>query len=222
MGLPASRSGALAKQAALDADGLPVRFDRLVDLLPRRLVCFRPESGPVELWREMRPDERGPLEARAAALDLALRPFREDQVTDVEASIGAMLAGFRSMRQQGEAVEDVVVITRAVLREFPAWAIAQGCLKIARHETRSDPRFAPNDAEIVEVVRNVVKPYREALDAATALLGAVVQSGETARGSTVRERPQPSPLLVGDGKHAHRVAAELAARKARRDSGAPA
>jgi hypothetical protein len=213
-----SRLHALALPAKKESDGLPIRFDRDVDMeIPRRVICWWPNTGPLELRREMRPDERAMVEARSAALELALQPFHFDQITEVEASIGAMFAGFRSMRQQGEAVEDVVAITRAVLREFPLWAITKGCLKIARHEIRGDPRWAPNDAEIVDVVYDLVKPYHEALDGTKKLLAAVVQA-ETrmpTRGS-VREPHQSSPPEPSDGKHAARVAAGLAARKASR------
>ena len=166
--------------------------------------------------RGMRADERAAVEVRGAALALALRPFAEaDDGSAVMASIGAMFSGFRSMRQQGDDIEATVRITMAVLREFPAWAINQTCLKIARHETKHDPRFAPNDAELADQVRAVLKPYREALDAARALLGSAVRTEPEphARGS-VREAKPPVPGM-GDGRHASRVAADLDAMKAR-------
>jgi hypothetical protein len=192
---------------------LPVRFDKLVDYeLPRRMICFRPTTGPFEIRREMRPDERAAAEARAAALEIALLPHGDSARSEIEAAIAGMLSGFRSMRQGEDDAATAVAITRAVLREFPAWAILQGCLKIARRETRCDPRFAPNDAEIVEVVRSIVKPYREAFDAASALLVAVVQDARPVA-AVPRELPK-----IGDGKHGERVAADLERRKAERAS----
>lgn len=206
----------LALPARKEPDGLPVKFDREVDLeIPQRLICWRPDHGPFELRREMRSDERAVVEARFAALELALRPYNDQQVGEINASIGAMLAGFRSMRQQGDDVESTIAITRAVLREFPAWAILQGCLKIARRETRCDPRFAPNDAEISDVIRSIIKPYQEARAAATALLGAVIQQGALPQRGSGRETHREPPLAAGDGKHGQRVLADIAARKAR-------
>ncbi len=160
----------------------------------------------------MRADERGLVTARSAALELTLQSFDDESRNGLKASIGAMLGGFRSMRQQGEDVDAVVTITLAVLRDFPAWAITAACLKIARHETRNDPRFAPNDSEIAEAVRAIVRPYREAYDATVALLGAIVQAEKIQTRSSTRENIPT--VHIGDGKHAQRVAAELAARKA--------
>jgi hypothetical protein len=61
-----------------------------------------------------------------------------------------------------------------VLREFPAWAIAQACRKIVCGETKLDRRFPPNDSEIFDVVAGVVRLYGENLRQAKALLDAPV------------------------------------------------
>jgi hypothetical protein len=180
----ASRSRALAKQAKLTADGLPVFFDGEVDVaIPGRLICFRPDHGPVEIRRPMEAVERGAVEARAAALEIALAPFSVEEKPQLEASVGAMFAGFRSMRQQGEDIESTVAITLAVLREFPAWAITKVCLKIARHEAGFDQRFAPNDAELASAVSKIIDPYRRNLRQARQLLDAVVDSPRQSRTS---------------------------------------
>lgn len=222
-----SRATQLRKLALLarrESDGLPVRFDRDVDLeIPRRLISFRPMTGPLAMRRAMRDDERDAVQARAAALELALEPYRDEAASEINATIGAMLAGFRSMRQQGDDVESTIAITRAVLREFPFWAITQACLKISRRETQCDPRFAPNDAEIVEVVRSIVKPYRETFTAASALLSAVVENIEPRYRGSTRETQQAPPVSVGDGNHGARVAADLERRRMQRENGsAPA
>ena len=215
---PVSRSNVLAKQAKRDADGLPEQFNRLVDLeLPQRLICWRLDHGPVELRRAMRPDERAAVEVRCAALEIALQPHGDEDRADIEAAIAAMFSGFRSMRQAGEDAEAAIAITRAVLRDFPAWAIVAGCLKIARHETKCDPRFAPNDAELVDVVRALVKSYREAFEAASLLIGATVQPIQIPHRSSTRDSQQAHSIQLGDGKHAQRIAADLAARKARNE-----
>ena len=175
-GLQATRLRTLALPAKKEANGLPVRFDRDVDFeIPRRLICWRPDGQPVELRRSMRPDELALVESRSAALTIALEPYGMESRDELKAAIGAMFSGFRSMRQQGDDVESVIAITLAVLRDFPAWAITMGCLKIARRETKIDPRFAPNDAEIAEVISTIVKSYREALEAVSKLLNATVK-----------------------------------------------
>jgi hypothetical protein len=207
----------LAAAAKRSTDGLPVRFDKDADLeIPRRTVCWRPDSGPLGLRRDLRPDERGTLEARAAALELALEPFKPAERSGLKAGVAAMFGGFRSMRQQGDDIDAVVTVTLAVLREFPAWAVRAACLKIARRETRCDPRFAPNDAEIADVVGGLVKPYKEALDGAQAVLAAEV-SVDVRR--VVAPSPPPS---AGDGKHGARVKADLARRGADRSTQEPA
>jgi len=200
----------LARQANRNADGEPVYLDRNVDIeLSRRLVSFRPNSGPLEMRREMTLQERSDVEARTAALELWISPFGPDERGEIEASIVAMLAGFRSMRQQGEDIDSMVAITCAVLRDFPAWAIKKTCLKIARREIQHDARFAPNDAEIAGLVRDLVAPYRKNFEQANALLQAVVEPKRAA--PTARKIPGPPP---GDGKHGQRVAADIVARKA--------
>ena len=189
-----SRLQRLARQANRNGDGGPVLLDRSVDVeIPRRLIAFRPATGPVEIRREMAPQERGEVEARAAALELWVAPFSPDDRAEIEASIGAMLGGFRSMRQQGADLENILAITCAVLREFPAWAIKKACLKIARRETKLDGRFAPNDGEIVDVVYSLVEPYRRQLDQARALLEAFVE--QTHKDSpSFSDRPFGAPL----------------------------
>jgi len=193
-----------------------VRFDRDVDFeFPRRLVCFRPMEGSIVIRRQMRQDERVAVQTRAAALELCLEPLIEAEVAAVEASIAAMLGGFRQMRQEGENVVRTVEITRAVLREFPAWAITKACLRLARRETNLDPRYAPNDAQIADEVRSILKPYREAFAQASALLKAAVEESVRRRdvGIPTSTKSLPAPLA---GERAERLKADLEERKQRR------
>ena len=187
----------------------------------RKLVAFRPgDGGQVELRRAMTMTERGAVEARALALREVLRPQGEDERAEVESALAAMLGGFRSMRQTGEDAEIVVAVLRAVLREFPSWAIERACLRIARRQAGLDPRWAPNDAEVVAVCEAVVADYRAALANAEDLLGGVVVPAPQSTGSAHRRpnKPEPKPALPGDGGHGARVAADLASRRARRES----
>jgi len=179
--------------AERDADGLPVEFDRECDHeIPRRLFCSWKEEGkPREVVRALTAGERAKLDARAAALEQALR-YLPDEERPIKAELAAMFSGFRSMRQQGEDIAATVEITRGVLRQFPLWAIAKGCMKIAQGRARLDRRYAPNDAEINKVIAGIVRPYCEAIDRARALLLAPV--AEAPRSHQTAERVSESPL----------------------------
>lgn len=136
-----------------------------------------------------------------------------------------MFGGFRSMRQEGDAAEGIVMVTASVLREFPVWAIEKACIRIARNQAGLDPRYPPHDTQVYMVVAEVVREFRETLKTVEALLFAPVEK------PLPLPHPKPrsaeyQPLPVGadpnaplqmppDGKHAARVAAELAERKAR-------
>jgi hypothetical protein len=162
-----------------------VAFDKDVDLnIPRAvLTAWKPDGRPRPLQRVLTTGERGAVEARAAALELALAPFGQEQRATVEAAVGAMFNGFRAMRQQGDDIEYSALVTLGVLRDFPAWAIERACLKIARHEVELDARYAPNDGQIADVVREVLRPYRQAFEQASGLL----------RGSVEAEASIPQP-----------------------------
>jgi hypothetical protein len=138
----------------------------------------------------------------------------------------ACFSGYRAMRQMGEAARAVVDVTLAVLREFPAWAIAQACRKIVCGEAKLDRRFTPNDTEIFDIVTDVVRPYRENLRQAKALLDAPVDEpphrGTSGRLAPIRPWPEKAPQrpLVEPMTKSRRetLMADLAARKARNDA----
>lgn len=219
--LPASTSNA------------PRYFDRRCDVeLQRLFSAWIPDDGARAVRRALTGEERGALMARERELAGALHPYLPGERDAVEAQLAGMFTGFRSMRQQGEDAEGIVATTAAVLQPFPVWAIAKACMKIARREAGLDPRFAPNDTEIFGVVDAIVKDYRKTLATVEALLIAPVE-GEP------RALPAPPPIDPGeldamrlrlqgkltsgpafekrepDGKHAERVAADLAARRKR-------
>jgi hypothetical protein len=209
--------------------------DRSCDIeLPRRVFSsWTPSNGSRAIVRALTDEERQRLARREAELAEGLRPFSNDQAPRVRAAIAKMLGGFRSMRQQGADVVATVEAAVEVLAKFPAWAIQQGCFKIARREAGLDPSYAPHDNEIFHAVEEIVKPYRKALANAKALLDAPVEPDESPREKPKRE-PLPamdwslSPSMPGakpsrgDGNHMARVLADLEARRARRELGLPA
>lgn len=172
--------------------------------------------------------ERSALEARAAELSAGLRAFEREEREVVRSTLHAMLGGFRSLRESGEDAETAVEILLAVLREFPTWAIEEACMRIAQHKADADPpldpRWAPSDAQIYQIVADLVQPHRQTLQRVQALLSAPVEIPqpqerisraeiEAKLGREIKERQQ-----FEDGGYAARVAADLAARKAARQA----
>jgi len=170
--------------------------------------------------------ERSELQAHEARLAEALTPFVPSEETRVRASLAAMFSGFRSMRQEHDDALDVVRITTTILREFPAWAIAQGCLAVIQGKTKLDRRFAPNDSEIYDVVAEVVRYGRKRLEITRAMLAA--RSTERPAKPAMREyaptglpritawRKSPPPAIPPE--RLERLRADLAARKARNEA----
>lgn len=217
--------------AKRDADGIPVERDADCDEIARRVFSnWIPDRGQREIRRELRADERRALEVRAAALADAMLPYdRSDKRAraKAEAYLAAMFAGFRSSRQQDDAAEAMVDVTAAVLRGFPLWVITRVCLSASRGEDGFNPRFAPNDSELYAAAQRLMLPYRKAMATTQALLSAPVekpvppplksiQGPRKAHIST--EAAPPKPVDFGDGRHAQRVMADIAARRADREA----
>ncbi len=162
----------------LRAPAEPPQFlNRAADFdIPNRVWSnWKPVNGSRSLKRELLPAERGLVEGRRTELAEGLGPFSLEEIPRVEIALNAMFSGYRSMRQVDGAGEATVEVTRAVLREFPAWAIEKACVRIARNEVGLDPKWPPNDAQIHEVVAGIVKPYQAALNTAQELLAAPLE-----------------------------------------------
>ena len=195
---------------------MPVAFDRGLDLLKRKLIVWSPSDGSTaELCRALTPDERSNLQARADALEGALAPHSEDDRERINSALTAMFAGFRQMRQSGDDMEATITITRAVLRDFPPWAIEQACLKIARHEIAGlDPCWPPSDAQIVEAVKATVKLRKQALDDARLVLSAIERQERVPRSGSA-PRAQLPPEISPERLRA--VLADCEARRLRKE-----
>lgn len=217
-----SRSGALAKLAKTDSDGLPIVYDRAIDLeLPKKVFShWIPTVGPRAKIRELTAEERSSLEIRAASLEVCLTPFRKGD-PDVEAAIYGMFGGFRAMRARGEDALATLEVVTAILAEFPAWAIIKACLKIAK----TNLNWALNDGQIYAEVKEIVRLYKFHHDQAHALLDAPVEAPPKPIPVGSRQtaaEPTEDPVRVpGDGKHFDRIKADLEARKARSAAQSP-
>ncbi len=217
-----------ALPAKRDAKSLPVRLDKECDIeLPQQLfAAWIPDTGPRAIVRPLTAEERAKIEARAGALEDALKPFTRTDEHAVRASINGLFSGYRAMRQFGEDARAVVDVTVAVLRDFPAWTIAQALRKIVCGETKLDRRFPPNDTEIFAVTADVVGPYRENLRQAKALLDAPIDEppprGLSGRFALIRSRPEKVPqrpnIAPMTKSRRHALMADLAARRARNDA----
>lgn len=208
----------------------PRYFDRYTDTELRRLFsAWKPDNGPQAIVRELTSGERAELTQRARELHDGLCGYLSHERAEVDASLAAMFGGFRSMRQEGDAAESLMLVTANVLREFPVWAIVKGCMKIAQNQAGLDRRWPPNDAEIYEIVSDVVKEYRRTLANIDALLAAPVDAPRQMIAPAITPPNDVRPLgadpqapLVevrpNDGKHAARVAAQLAAKRAEREA----
>lgn len=213
----------------------PKVLDREADIdLPRKLwENWIPANGKRAIVRAFTDAERGCVQRRHAELTHGLEPFLPQQRDRIRAPVHAMLGGFRSLRESGEDAETAVEVLLAVLRDFPAWAIEEACIRIARRDIDIDPpldrRWAPSDSQIYAVVSAIVQPFRKALATAQALLDAPVALPpaprpsraeiETTLGRAVSDRSAvvtapPVPAEIGDGKHAQRVMEDLRRRKA--------
>lgn len=162
------------------AEGLPIFLDRTVDLGMRNLICYRGADGAVELVRELRGWEREAVEAREAALELALEPWSDRDADQLRADVGAMFSGFRQMRQQGEDIENAAIVLLALLRNLPAWVISKACARIGNDEAGLDKRYAPNDVQVVAICTGVAAPYRQRLAYARELLRGVAPAANQA------------------------------------------
>lgn len=218
----------------------PPLLDKTADFeIPARVWSnWKPAFGPRAVKRELTTDERATVARRAAALDGSLVPFTPRESDLVEGAIHGLLAGYRSARPGLEGAEAMAEVTKAVLRPFPAWAIVVGCQKIVRGDVEGLSRdWAPSDRAIHDVIADIVRPYQVALTNARALLAAPVEQPEPPRLSRAEiEAKLGRPVADGarvhpisntpgepdgpprDGKHAQRVAADLAARAARREA----
>lgn len=215
-----SRLGALAKPANYDRGGVPVAYDPVIDLLPSRLIVWRGNDGKVEITRPLMAEERAAIDARCAAIELALEPHNENDRAGIEAALGAMFSGFRQLRQVGEDVGAMVTITRAVLHRSPAWAIKRACIMIASGEARLDRRFPPSDAQIADVVDGILRPLIKAMRDGREILKAGVRQEPPLGGYRSAPSKSRDPMPEIDEMTNERRAAlvaDLEARKRRNE-----
>jgi hypothetical protein len=90
-----------------------------------------------------------------------------------------MFGSFTQMRQTGDEAVAIVMATRELLEDFPAWAIEKACMSIRTNGIWRNGAFdrvwPPSESEIVDEVRKELRLYGDQHASAVALLGAVVE-----------------------------------------------
>jgi hypothetical protein len=195
----------LPKRLTANAASGPPEVDPLCDVYLQRLVCWRPDKGPIEIVRPLDAEERSCLTAHEAELEYCLTPYGEAERDEIKFAIVALFSGFRYLlRQEGISVETSIETLMVHLRDMPAWAIKRGCGLIINKNLA----FAPNDGQIITTVLDIVRVYQDRLRRVQDLLTA-----EVADRTPLVQAPRKNVDRIGDGKHTQRVLAELEARK---------
>lgn len=142
---------------------------------------------PLNIARALTDGERVLVERRKRELEIGCSPFTPSEQDRAVKAISMMFGGNRSLsRVDDESAVAMANGLQHILRKFPLWAIEAGCELIHCGEAiidgrKMDKRWAVNDAEVYAVVKEIVKPYQQALDNVAALLCAPVRDKEQAR-----------------------------------------
>jgi len=133
-------------------------------------------------------------------------------------TITGMIGAFPVMQKYDQTTAlGMVGAYLSTARERPHWAIVKAAAMIRSGNAGLNPGFCPSEPEFNILVGRLVEPYLEALRRAERLLTAKIEP--SAQPEPRLPEAKSPPATISDGKHASRVMAELAARKAHR--GAP-
>jgi hypothetical protein len=145
-----------------------------------------------------------------------------------------MLGAFPAMQRFDQhAALGIAASYMMIARQAPHWAIVKTCEMVRADQAGINPDFCPSEPQFVTIVAGLVKPYADALRRAEQLLEVKVDAPSGPKltraeiearlgrplGSGISFKVQAPPVSVGDGKHASRALANLAAQKARREAG---
>jgi hypothetical protein len=213
-------------------EDLPAIFDRDADrAIPDRVLAWVGSDGGAELRRPLATAERKTLERRVGSLQRALVPWSKADRNLLEGEISLMFSGFPSMQKLDDvAATGLVAQHLQSVRPYPFWAVSKACRLVRTGQAGLPLQYCPSEPEFNAVVRRLVSDYERRLVEAQRLLDAKVQKPPAPKqtreeievrlghslGPRASSEAQPAPVPAGDGKHAERVFAELAARKARR------
>lgn len=161
---------------------------------------WRPSVERRPIKRELTESEHTALVHRATEIEESLLPHAEQERAKVEGIVLTMLFSFRQTaalpREQAKATVGLIL---PLLTPFPVWAIERACLMFMNGDAmrwlnRYDSNFAPNNSQVIELVRNV--KAREQLKAINArnILSARIDTEERTVVPAHRKSPCPTSL----------------------------
>ena len=84
----------------------------------------------------------------------ALHPAQDDEIRTL---VAAMFMGFPTLKMGPDDAKKTAAVYVSQLREFPAWAVKEGCQRIMQDKISGRSRdFAPSVATLVGAVRDLV------------------------------------------------------------------
>lgn len=183
----ASQHGSDNLPAVRSTETRPAIVDRDADFEIAKLWRDRDVNRkPINIARALTESERSACERRKRELQIGCSPYTPSEDNQVVTAISRMFSGNRSLaRLDDEAAVAMLAGLRHILKPFPLWAIEAGCHAIHTGEALLNGKalsrsFAPNDAEVYGVIKEIVAPYLRALDNVTALLAAPVRDARSA------------------------------------------
>lgn len=213
------------------SENLPAVFDREADrTIPDRVLAWVGSDGVAELRRPLTAAERQIVERRVGLLRRVLAPSPKAERNRLEGEMSLMLGGFTVMQKIAEvAARDLVAQYLQLSRDQPFWAIVEACRMVRSGKAGLPVQYCPNELEFNTIIRRLVSDYERRLIAAQRLLDARVQPPPAPKltreeieaklgrafGARASSEPQAPPVSPGDGRHAERVLADLAARQDR-------
>lgn len=201
-----------------DEAKLPPLSDLAIDRDLECLVVWR--DGPTRhgvptLRRALDADERQMVEKRVTMLRNALAPFDEAHRSVLGRRIAGMLSAFPVT--DGVTDDETAVSKIAgylwVCREQPPWAISRAIELVRSGRSGLNLSYCPSEPEFNALVSRLVAPYVAAEHRTETFLRATIYKSKPVI-PLARRLPAPSY----DGNHAARAAADLEARKRRRES----
>jgi hypothetical protein len=217
-------------------DQLPVYFDREADRgIADRVLSWTGSDGVAELRRPLTADERTKLERRVGGLRSALAPWPKESRDELKGEVSLMLNVPANRGLDETAAMGFVLQYLQLCRHRPHWAILKVCRNIRLGKAGLPPAYCPTEAEFNLLIEREVDHYERLLAKTQRLLDAKVRPLDPPKPKpalaeiearfnppisappSAEAQSRPSPTASG-GNHAARTMADIAARKAERET----
>lgn len=228
------QSGSLSKLPT--AEIVPITRDdklpALVDLETDRRIPDRVLMWMAELRRPLQPAERTALQRRAGELRSALAPWPPSSRDELEGEVSLMLNVPANRGLDETAAMGFVAQYLQLTRTRPHWAIVKVCRMVRLGKAGLPPAYCPTEAEFNLLIDREVAYYERAFAKAQKVLDAKVRPPDPPKptraemearfpligASPSTEAQARPPPTASDGNHTARVMADIAARKAQRET----